>query len=82
MQELTAVVLSSLNSALSKMSGYRRRQYAAELAQTYFEGSARKAERHLKVSRKTVTLGLHELRSGIRCLENFQNRGRKKKKIC
>jgi hypothetical protein len=62
------------------MTGHIRRSYAAELAITYFDGSARKTERALGVSRDMVTLGLHEARTGIRCIDNFKQRGRKKKK--
>ena len=37
-------------------------------------------ERRLKVSRAMVELGLHEKRTGIRCIDAFDNRGTKKKK--
>jgi len=79
MQTLSPTIISSFNSALSKLTGYARRKYAAELTITYFSGSARKAERSLCVSRAMVQLGLHEQRTGIRCLEAFSKRGRKKR---
>ncbi|NJR76015.1 MAG: hypothetical protein HC773_25280 [Scytonema sp. CRU_2_7] len=63
------------------MTGHTRRLFAAELAHSYFNSSSRKTERVLGVSRDMVDLGLHELRTGIRCLENFSQRGNKKKKI-
>lgn len=80
MNELSDIVTASFKSALKKLTGYKRRAYAAELAQTYFGGSARKTERALGVWRDLVTLGLHERRTGIRCLEAFGDRGAKKKK--
>lgn len=79
MEQLDERVLSSFNSALEKMTGYTRRAYAAELAVTYFDGSARKAERYLNVSRALVFLGLKERETGIQCLDSFQLRGRKRK---
>ena len=69
-----------MKSALSKLTSYKRRSYAAELAHTYFDGSARKTERELGVSRSMVELGLKEQETGIRCMENFKLRGSKKKK--
>ena len=80
MTKLDAKIISSFNSAISKLTGHNRRLYAAELTNEYFDGSARKAERYLKVSREMIKLGLEELRSGIQCLGAFNQRGRKKKK--
>lgn len=77
---LPLIVISSFKSALQKMTGHTRRLYAAELANLYFDGSARKMERAVGVSRGLIEVGLHETRTGIRCLENFSQRGRKKKK--
>jgi len=81
MKKFDDVILYSLKLALAKMSGYTLRIYAAELANSLFEGSARKTERALGVSRHTVVTGQKELSSGIRCVENFHLRGRKKKRI-
>lgn len=80
MNTLPPLVISSFKSALNKMTGPTRRLYAAELANVYFDGSARKTERALGISRDMIELGLQELKTGIRCLENFSQRGRKKKK--
>ncbi len=73
-------MLTHIKSALTKLTGHKRRLYAAEIANAYFDGSARKTERALSVSREMVQLGLNELRTGIRCLENTMTKGRKKKK--
>jgi hypothetical protein len=80
MNKLDDSVFKSFVSGLKKLTGYERRIYAAELALAHFDGSARKTERILGVSRKMVSVGLHEVSSGFRCLENFSQRGSKKKK--
>jgi hypothetical protein len=79
MKNLSSEIKESFNLALSLLNGYERRQYAANLATQYFDGSARKTERELNVSRRLVSIGLAEQKSGIRCVENFKARGRKKK---
>jgi hypothetical protein len=80
MEKLTPAVKESFNLALSLLRGYERRQYAAVLSKQYFDGSPRKTERELRVSRCVVELGIKEQDSGFRCIENFNLRGRKKKK--
>jgi len=76
---LSPQILKSFNSALSKLTGYERRQFAAELCSTYFDNSPRMMERRLKVSREMIKLGMAEKRTGIRCIEKYDNRGAKKK---
>jgi hypothetical protein len=77
---LSSDILSSFKSALNKLTGYKRRDYAAELCEHFFDNSARKMERSLKVGRAMITLGQHERRSGIRCVDAYNLRGAKKKK--
>ena len=76
---LASEVMSSFNSALNKLTGFERRQYAAELCEQFFENSPRIMERRLNVSREMVELGLNERRTGIRCLDAYEQRGSKKK---
>jgi len=73
-------VISSFNSALEKLTGYKKRSFAAELCEQYFDGSSRRMERHFNVGREMVELGLHERRTGIRCLDAYESRGVKKKR--
>jgi hypothetical protein len=80
MEKLSITVIASFKSALKLLTGYKRREYIADLSKTYFDSSARKTERVLGVSRTLVETGLAEQNSGIRCIENFSLRGRKKKK--
>jgi hypothetical protein len=79
MEKITSQVKTDFKLALSLLSGYKRREYAANLSKTYFGNSPRKTERELGVSRSVVALGIKEQESGFRCIENFNLRGRKKK---
>ena len=77
---LAPAVIVSFNSALSKLTGYKKRQFAAELCEGYFDNSPRKMERYFDVSREMVDLGINERRTGIRCIGAYELRGAKKKK--
>jgi hypothetical protein len=50
----------------------------AEITEGHFDGSARKAERELGWYRKTVEKGLKEQETGMRCIDNYAARGRKR----
>lgn len=65
-----------LRLAASRLTGPQRRLFIAEVTLQLCGGSARRAERRFHWGRETVTKGLHELQQGIRCLDNFQARGR------
>lgn len=69
----------SIKLACKGLKGYAKRQYIAQMAIAYFDGSPRKMETHIGVKRKMVDLAIKESESGIRCLENFSLRGRKKR---
>ncbi len=79
MVELSSDVLLCFKSALTKLTGFERRAFAAELCELHFDNSARKMERVLKIGRSTIKLGQHERRSGIRCVDAYTLRGAKKK---
>jgi hypothetical protein len=70
--------VESLRSAARKLSGFRRRQFQAEMAEKYCDGSARQTERVFGWGRAAVETGLNERRTGIRCVDGFHQRGRKK----
>ena len=80
MKSLSPEVILSFNSALQKLTGHNRRALAAEICIEFFDSSPTKMERHLKVGREMVKLGLEEHRSGIRCVDAYNKRGAKKKK--
>jgi hypothetical protein len=67
-----------IRSGAQRLTGYQRRLFLAEVATKLCGGSARQAERRFGWGRDTVEKGLHELRHGMRCLENFAARGRRR----
>ena len=69
---------STLQDAGRKLTGSKKRAFMAKVTHDYFHGSARKAETQVGWNRHTVRLGLHEMRTGVTCLENYGARGRKK----
>ena len=77
-EPLTDSVKDTICSAARKLTGCRRRQFQAEMALKYCDGQPRRAEQLFGWGRQAVATGLGELRTGIRCLENFSARGRHK----
>ncbi len=75
--ELTDDVRHTILLAATLLTGHKRRRLQAEVAHTYCGGSARHAETTFGWGRDAVHTGLNELRSGIRCLDAFDLRGRK-----
>jgi transposase len=78
MAPLTEDVIQTIQSAAKLLTGSRRRQFQAETAVKYCNGSARQAETIFGWGRAAVNTGINELRSGIRCLDATHRRGRKK----
>lgn len=78
MDELTESVTETILSAARKLTGFRRREFQAEMTIKYCNASARRAEQVFGWGREAVNTGLNERRTGIRCLENFSARGRPK----
>lgn len=76
--ELTESVKATIQLAARKLTGYLRRQFQAEMAVKYCQGSPRRAEQVFGWGRVAVDTGLNELRTGIRCLDGFSLRGRHK----
>ena len=76
--DLTDAVRETILSAARKLTGFSRRQFQAEVATQYCQASARQAEHLFGWGRDAVETGLNELRTGIRCLDNFSARGRHK----
>ena len=67
-----------LRSGARRLTGYQRRLFQAEVATRLCDGSARMAERRFGWGRETVEKGLHETHRGMRCVENFAARGRRR----
>ncbi len=65
-----------LLNAATRLTGHQRRLFQAEVALALCGGSPRRAEQRFGWGRGNVATGLGELRTGIRCLEDFPARGR------
>jgi Rhodopirellula transposase DDE domain len=78
MAALTEEVIQTIRSAARLLTGHKRRQFQAETALQYCNGSARQAEKIFGWGRVAVDTGLNELRTGIRCLDAYELCGRKK----
>lgn len=76
--ELSDAAIETIKQGARKLTGFRRRQFQAEVANQYCGGSPRLAERAFGWGREAVNTGLQELRSGIRCCDNFTARGRRR----
>ena len=76
--DLTEGVVESIKSASKKLTGWKRREFQAETALKYCQGSPRRAERIFGWGRETVEKGLNEKRTGVRCADNVHARGRKR----
>jgi hypothetical protein len=67
-----------IRSGARRLTGYQRRAFQAEVAIALCDGNPRQAERRFGWGRDTVQTGLHERRTGLRCLEDFVARGRRR----
>ncbi len=67
-----------IRSGASRLTGYQRRSFQAEVAVELCSGNARQAERRFGWGRETVEKGLQERHHGVRCLEHFAARGRQR----
>jgi hypothetical protein len=65
-----------LCSAAQRLTGAEHRSFIAEVTQVLCDGSVRRAERQFGWGRETIQKGLHERRSGLRCVDNYAARGR------
>jgi hypothetical protein len=72
---LTETIQATFKDAAKKLTGHRKRDFMAKVAEDYLDGSARKAETVLGWNRHAVQLGLHERRTGLLCVDNYRARG-------
>ncbi len=81
--ELTETMIAALRTEASEQSGADRRLFMARIVEALGLGGQRFAERELGWNRITVRKGQRELRSGIRCIDNFSGRasGRLEKRL-
>ena len=76
MMLLTDDVKRHLTETARTLKGSQRRLFMARAVQLLVWGGQRRAERELGWNRHTIGKGLHELESGIVCLDAFSLRGR------
>ena len=70
-----------LKTAARLLTGADRREFQAKTTVELFGGSARQAETVMGWNRDAIALGLNEVRTGIRCVDNVRARGRKKTEV-
>ena len=75
--ELTDSVIETIQSAARRLTGFLRRQFAAEMALKYCDGRSRRAEAVFGWGRAAVETGLNERCTGLRCYDGFSARGRR-----
>ncbi|MCI5151388.1 MAG: ISAzo13 family transposase, partial [Candidatus Electrothrix sp. MAN1_4] len=67
-----------IKDAARRLTGYKKREYIAQISLDYFEGNARKTEREMGWGRECVHKGIREKETGIRCIDNYKATGRKR----
>ena len=75
---LSDQIKATFKDAARKLTGQKKREFTAQVALDYFDGSARKTEAVMGWDRRSVQRGLNSLRTGIPYQDNYQARGRKK----
>lgn len=76
--ELTDGIKHYLQAGVQTLQGSDRRLFMARTVRLLGAKGQRRAERVLGWNRGTIRKGLHELRTGITCLDAFSARGRKR----
>ena len=76
--ELTDSLIALFIDTAKTLKGSARRMFMARTVKELGPGGQRRAERALGWSRVTIRKGTHELESGLRCVDNFAARGRKR----
>jgi transposase len=81
MPTLSKQNIATFKNAAKKLTGVKRRAFEAQVTIDYFDSKAYLAEQALGWDRKTIALGLNELRTGIVCVDNFKARGNQKTEV-
>jgi transposase len=76
MDDSKAALDALLQRGAQRLTGHQRRLFLAEVTIELCGGNARQAEQRFGWGRATIGKGMHELRQGMRCLENFTARRR------
>ncbi len=76
--ELTDSLKALFRDTAQTLKGNARRIFMARTVKELGPGGQRRAERELGWNRATIRKGTHELASGLRCIDNFAARGRRR----
>lgn len=76
--DLTTVLKDLFHATAQQLQGSARRLFMARTVQSLGPGGQRTAERELGWNRATIRKGLHELASGLTCVDAYAARGRKR----
>jgi len=76
--KLNDEIKSVVETAVCFLNGAARRLFMATVVIQMGRGGQRKSERELGWNRDVIRKGIHELRSGIICVDAFSARGRKR----
>lgn len=76
--EFTDSLKALFMETAQSLKGSNRRLFMARTVKELGPGAQRRAERELGWNRATIRKGTHELDSGLRCLDAFSARGRKR----
>jgi len=76
--ELTKALKTVFIETAQTLSGAARRLFMAHTVKALGRGGPQQAERELGWNRGTLRKGLHELDSGLTCLDAYSARGRKR----
>lgn len=75
--EVTDELKNVLIDTAKQLKGSARRHFMARTVKALGSGGASRVEREFGWNRKTIRKGMHEVESGITCLDAFGARGRK-----
>jgi len=75
---LTDELKALFRDTANRLKGHGRRVFMAQVVKWLGKGGQRRAERELNWNRGTIRKGMHELESGLACIDAFSARGRKR----
>src|SRR5262245_46630547 len=76
--ELTDSLKTLLIETAKSLKGSARRLFMARTVKELGPGGQQRAARELRWGRRTIRKGMHELNSGVICIDAFTRRGRKR----
>ena len=71
----TNQIKKTIKDAARALTGHKRRTFVGKVAIDYFDANPRKTEKYMGWARETIETGINEIKSGIRCIDNYSGRG-------